>query len=139
MDDELVLDRGEGSAMRHHALLDLAHGGLCLFRMAVRDEPARAFRHETPQHHDAEPKQRADGEAQAPADIDGEARGIEQQDRRRRTHGGAEPVAAIDDEVDASAEPRRHQLVDRRIDGGVFAADPGAGQGAEKREAPEIP
>ena len=65
--------------------------------------------------------------------------GIEQHDRARGADCGADPEAAVDDEIGPAAIARRHQLLDGRIDGGVFAADPGAGQEPEQHEAPQIP
>ena len=44
----------------------------------------------------------------------------------------AGPVAAVDDQVDASAQARRDQLVDGGVDRGIFAADAEAGDGAKR-------
>ena len=49
---------------------------------------------------------------------------------------GADPEAAVDREVDAAAVARRDQLVDRRVDRGVLAADAHAGQEPEDEEVP---
>src|SRR3546814_14153055 len=38
-----------------------------------------------------------------------------------------------------AAPPRRNQLLDRRIDRAVFAADAGAGHETKKGEAPKVP
>jgi hypothetical protein len=56
-----------------------------------------------------------------------------------RTHGSAEPEAAVDDEIGPTAVARGDQFLDRRIDGGVFPADAGAGQEPKQRKAPQIP
>ena len=47
----------------------------------------------------------------------------------------AEPVAAVDDQVDAAAHARRDQLVDRRVDRRVLAADAHAGEEAAERRS----
>jgi hypothetical protein len=49
---------------------------------------------------------------------------------------GADPVAAVDDQVDPAAHPGRDQLVDRGVDRRVLAADPGAGEEAGGVEVP---
>src|SRR5262249_60258420 len=52
---------------------------------------------------------------------------------------GADPEGAVDDEIGPAAVARRYQLLDARIDGGVFAADAGAGEEAKQRKAREVP
>ena len=54
----------------------------------------------------------------------------------RRAGRRAQPVGAVDDQVDAAAHPRRDQLVDRRVDRRVLAADAGAGEEAGGEEVP---
>ena len=61
---------------------------------------------------------------------------VEQDDRGDGADRGAEPVAAVDDQVDAAAHPGRDQLVDRRVDRRVLAADAGAGEEAGDEEVP---
>ena len=63
--------------------------------------------------------------------------GIQQDRRDGGAERGAEPVAAVDREVDPAAHARRDQLVDRRVDGGVLAADAEAGEEAADREEGE--
>ena len=77
--------------------------------------------------------------ASAPAQVGRQQRGIEQHDRARRADRGADPEAAVDDEVGPAAIARRHEFLDGRVDGGVFAADAGAGEEAKQREAPQVP
>ena len=66
-------------------------------------------------------------------------RRIEQHDRAGRAERRADPEAAVDHEVGPAAIARRHQFLNGRIDRGVFAADAGAGQEAEHREARHAP
>src|SRR5215213_7399907 len=62
------------------------------------------------------------------------------QDERLRGAGRrAEPVRAVDDEVDRAADARRDELVDRRVDRGVLAPDAGAGEEPADREEQERP
>src|SRR5260370_30355124 len=58
--------------------------------------------------------------------------------RADRAECGAYPEASVDAEVGATAVACRDQLLDRRIDRRVFAADAGAGHEAEQRECSEI-
>ena len=117
----------------------LGHDPLRLGRIAVDHQPARALGDVAPQDQ----HRRADGGAE----TEGEAPGIrlrnpgrvQQQHRDARAQGRSEPEAGVDAEVDVTAHPPRNQLVDRRIDGGVFTADPGAGQRPEQAEAAEAP
>src|SRR5580693_9307892 len=60
-------------------------------------------------------------------------------ERTARAHCRAKPEAAVDEEVGPAAEPCRDKLLDCRIDGGVFAADAGAGEKAEQTKAKRIP
>ena len=85
------------------------------------------------------PEHRADQERGAPAEVAAEHRGVEQHDRADRADRGADPEAAVDDEIGPAAVARRDQLLDGGIDGGVFAADAGAGDEAADNEGPEIP
>ena len=77
---------------------------------------------------------RAEEEREPPADVGGEERLVEQHARERRAERGAEPVGAVDREVDPAARARRDQLVDRRVDRRVLAADAEAGEEAEDPE-----
>ena len=69
----------------------------------------------------------------------GSKRGVEQHDGAGRTERGTDPEAAVDDEVGPAAHARRDQLLDGGVDGRVLAADAGAGEEAEQREAPQVP
>ena len=105
----------------------------------MRHQPARRLRQPQPHEKDDEPEHRADQERQPPSQVGRQHVGIEQHDRARRTERGADPEAAVDDEVGPAAITRRHELLDGRIDGGVFPADAGAGEEAKQRETPQIP
>ncbi len=91
------------------------------------------------QQQDAEAEHGADPERGAPAHIGGQPAGLQNGDRAAGAERRAEPEAAVDRQIGAAAEPRRDQLLDRRVDRRILAADAGAGQKAEQREAPEIP
>ena len=102
----------------------------------VDEEPAGALGHVAAHQQDADSEQRADPEGEAPADVGGEQRGVEQDDRGERAAGGPDPVAAVDDQVDAPAHAGGDQLVDRRVDRRVLAADAGAGEESCRVEVP---
>ncbi len=58
----------------------------------------------------------------------GKMLGVEQEHRQHGAERRAQPVRAVDGQVDHAAASRRDQLVDRRVDGRVLAADAGAGE-----------
>src|ERR1700722_17759662 len=120
-------------------LFDIADGLFRLLVSAVRHQPPRALRHETTEQQDAEAQDGSDAETEAPPDIRGEQSLVQQERNSKRSCRCAKPEAAIDDEVDTPAVLRRNELVDRRIDRGVFPADAEPGDHPENREAPEIP
>ena len=90
--------------------------------------------HVAADEQDADAERGADPEGEPPADVGGEERRVEQGDRGEGAAGGAEPVAAVDHQVDPAAHPGRDQLVDRRVDRRVLAADAGAGEEAGDEE-----
>jgi hypothetical protein len=114
--------------------LDFADDVFRLCEAIVDHQPTGAFRHRAAQGQDHAPEQGAHAEGCAPAEVRRQQSRIEQQRRRQRAEGGAEPEAAVDDEVGASAIACRRQLLDRGADGGILAADTGAGEEAEQRE-----
>ena len=65
--------------------------------------------------------------------------GSSRTNRAHRAQRRADPEAAVDHQIGPSAIARRHQLLDRRIDRGVLAADAGAGQKPEQRIACDAP
>src|SRR5688572_18340064 len=107
--------------------------------MAMDDEPARAFRHVTPCREHKESEKRADAESHTPADIHGEDVGIEQDQGCPRTKRRADPETAVDGKRNLSSHARRNQLVNRRIDRGIFAAYANAGYCAAHGKTKEIP
>ena len=115
---------------RAHLVLDVGHDLLGLLLAAVDEQPPRALR-DTPAHdQDPETEDRAEAEAQPPADVDGEDAGVEREHREERAGGRPAPVAAVDRDVDASAFLRGDQLVDRRVDRAVLAANAEPGEEA---------
>ncbi len=121
------------------ALLDLGDDVVRLPDPPVDHQPARAFRHETPQEEDEESEHGAGPEGDAPSPIRRQQRRVEQDQRAERAERRADPEAAVDDNVGPPAIARRDELLDRRVDRRALAADAGAGQEAEQREAPEAP
>ena len=117
--------------------LDVADDRLRLLLATVDEEPARTLRHVSANDENAQTDHGAEQEREAPADARGEQRLVEQQDRNSRAEGGADPVGAVDDQIDAAAHPRRDQLVDRRVDRRVLAADARAGEEAGDAEGQE--
>ena len=97
----------------------------------MQHQPARAFRNVAAQQDDAEPEGGADAERDPPAEIGRQPARAQKGDGAKRAQGGAEPKAAVDRKVGAPTKPRWHQLLDRRVDRRVLAADAGAGQQAK--------
>ena len=129
----LILDMpGRGS-------LDIGDDRMGLVRAAVDHQPARAFRNPHPHHEHDEAEAGAGQIGQPPADVGIDHGGIEQHDRAYRADRRADPETAVDHQVGPAAIARRHQFLNGRIDRGIFAADPGAGQEAEQRVARDIP
>ena len=60
------------------------------FLSAVRHEPARALRQESPREEDAEPEDRAEPEGEPPADVDREERRVQEENREALAGGGAD-------------------------------------------------
>jgi hypothetical protein len=110
-----------------------------LLGAAMGHQPARRFRQPQAHEEDGKPEHGADEKGQTPTDIRGQQRGIEQHDRTQRAERGAEPEAAVDDEIGPATITRRHHLLDGRIDSGVLAADAGASEETKQREAPQAP
>ena len=75
----------------------------------------------------------AQPEREPPAHAGSIDRRVEQRDRQQRAGGRADPERAVDRDVDAAAVLLRDQLVDGGVDGGVLAADAGAGEEAARR------
>lgn len=75
-----------------------------------------------------------EGETEPPAEVLGEDVGVQHHDGQQGATDRAQPVAAVDDEVDPAPVEGRDQLVDRRVDGRVLAADAEAGEEAEEEE-----
>jgi len=82
---------------------------------------------------------RPDQKGGTPAMLGIEHGRIEQHDRTERAERRADPERAVDDEIGPAAHARRDQLLNGRIDRGIFAPYAGTGQEAEKKKAPEIP
>jgi hypothetical protein len=121
-----------------HLRLDRGNLGLGAVGMAVGQQPARALRHVPPDQHDRDADRRAERERDAPAELGPEDARIEEREAQDGAERRAEPEAAVDREVDATAHARRDQLVDRGVDRPVLAADAEAGHKAERGEGPEI-
>src|ERR1700724_3459427 len=120
--------------------LDASEHGLGLLGTAMGHHPTRRFRQPKAHEEDDEAEYSTNEKRQAPPQVRSERGGIEQHDRARRPEGGPDPKAAIDDEIGPAASiTRRHELLDGRIDGGVFTADAGAGEESEERKTPKIP
>ena len=77
-------------------------------------------------------------EREPPAEVGREDRGVQQQQRREAAERRPDPEAAVDREVDPAAVARGDQLVDRRVDRGVLAADAHAGEEAAHEEVPGV-
>ena len=100
------------------------------------EQPARALRDIAPhqQHENAE--NGPDSECEPPPDVGREVRRVQQDQRAARAGGRTQPIGSVDHQIDTPAHPRRDQLVDSRIDGGVFTADTRAGEETGQEEIP---
>ena len=76
--------------------------------------------------------------AAAPAHVGRQQAGLQQDHRADRAGAGADPEAAVDDEVGAAAMASRDPFLDRRVDRRVLAADAGAGDEAAEGEQGEV-
>ena len=123
--------------------LDLAfqfvHNPLGFLGMAVGQKPARALGNMPAQDDDHQPERGTQAERQPPAQIDRQESPIKQDHAGERAGGRPQPERAVDRQVGPSPHPRGNQLVDRRVDGRVFAADRRSGQEPEEGEADEVP
>jgi hypothetical protein len=120
--------------LRAHAGLDLRDDALGLVGPAVRQQPARTFGHMAAHQQDGHRQHRTEQEAGTPAQLGPQHARVQQHQAQGRAERGADPEAAVDGQVDAAAHTRRDQLVDGRVDRGVFAADADAGDEAAQRK-----
>ena len=119
--------------------LDIFDDRCCLTRRAMREQPAGAFGDPGAHQQNGQRQRRADEEARAPAPVGGQQVRIEQHQRAGRAQRGAHPECAVDAEIGPAAYARRHEFLDRRVDGGVLAANAGTGEEAKQQEARQIP
>ena len=121
------------------AAFDICDDRVRALRLAMDHQPARAFRNPEPHQEDDEAEGSARKKRKPPAELGIDHLRVEQDDAQHRADRGADPEAAVDDEVGPAAIARRHQLLDRRIDRRVFAADARARHKAAQREGGKIP
>src|SRR5215813_4725246 len=120
-------------------LLDEVDDRCAFLGAAVRHQPARALGY--PQAHEIDDgsEHRADKEREAPSGVGREERLIKNDDRADGPGGGADPEAAVDRKIGPAAIACRDEFLNRRVDGGILAADPGTGEKAERCKARNIP
>src|SRR5580765_857811 len=104
----------------------------------MADQPARALRHVTADEQDGEAEDRSQAEGEAPAILGVYPGRIQKEDAHGGSQRGTDPEGAVDAEIDRAAHARGDELVDRRVDRGVFAADAEAGQEAAEGEGDEV-
>ena len=103
------------------------------------DHPARALG-DVPAHpDDDQTHDRADEERDAPAEVLGDAAGVEQPEAGAGAEQRTGPVGAVDGDVDPAAVLGGDQLVDGAVDRGVLAADAQPGDEAPDVEEPGRP
>ena len=124
-DGVTLIDLRENLPILLSDLLDVPHRLKRFCFAAMSDEPAGAFRKVAPHQHDHGCERRADEEGHAPARVYRQR--VEEHEGRERAHDRPGPVGAVDPDIDPPAVPRRHHLVDRRVDGRVLAPDAAAG------------
>ena len=64
---------------------------------------------------------------------------IKQHDRCSRAEGSAKPVGAINHQIHSAAHARRDQLINCRIDRGIFSANARSCERAKESVAGEVP
>src|SRR5580704_288262 len=124
---------------RHNRSLDRPNGRLGFVYPAVRKEPARTLGNESAKINDRDADDRTDAETEAPSEPVRNDSGIQDHERRRRSHRSSQPETAIDDQIDTAAQTRRDQLIDRGVDGGILTADSGSRDETKDGEGREIP
>jgi hypothetical protein len=137
--DRLALRLGQPADVVAHPALDVADEPLGLLLAAVDDQPAWALGHVAADDQDQHAHQRAEAERQSPAEVDGEDARVQHEQRAGEPERRAQPVGAVDRQVDAAAVLGGDQLVDRGVDRGVLAADAEAGEEARQRERGKRP
>jgi hypothetical protein len=121
-----------------HVVFHRSRDAFGFFGAPVQEQPSRTFRQIASHEENSEPEHRTRAECQAPAHVHGQASRLQQQARGNGAEHGAEPEASINPQVGAAAVACRDELLDRRIDRRIFAADAGAGNEAADRECSEI-
>ena len=125
--------------MSRRCPLDIVDDRVRFVRAAMDHQPAGAFRNPHPHHEDDQAESCADEVSQPPAEIGRQHVGIEQHDGGDRADRSPDPEAAADHQISPAAIARRHQFLDRRIDRGIFAADPRPGEEPKQRVTRHIP
>jgi hypothetical protein len=132
-------DRRQINARLDEPLLDRRDHRLPLCLAPVDCEPARAFRNPHAHREYDEADQRAGQEGEPPSKFGVEERRVQQRHGDQRAERRAHPEAAVDHQVEVAAKAGGDQFLDRRIDGGVFPPDSGAGEEAEQEERESVP
>ena len=110
------------------------------FRLPPVDrEPAGTLGNPHAHEKDDHAERRAGQEGEPPSELRIDQRRIEQRDRDQGAERRADPKAAVDHQVDMAAVARRDQLLDGRIDGGVFSADAASGEETKQEEGEAVP
>src|SRR5438094_6770847 len=105
----------------------------------MNHQPTWTLRNPAPKENHNKTQRRTNSKSESPSKPNRDAARIEQHKRGGRPQRSADPVRAIDNQINTAAHARRNQFVDGGIDRGVLAADPCTGQRAEECVAPKIP
>ena len=132
-------DRIELDPLVLKSLFDSFDDVLAFLFPPVDREPARTFGHPHAHEEDGKTEDRAGQERKAPSPLRRDERRIEQHDRDHGAERRADPETAVDREIKLTAVARRDQLLNGRIDGGIFAADAAAGEEAKQEEGEAVP
>ena len=132
-------DRIELDPLVLKPLFDSLDDVLTLFLTPMDREPTRTLGHPHAHEKNDEPQDRAGQERKPPSPFCRDERGIEQHDRDHGAERRADPETAVDREIELATIARRDQLLDGRIDGGIFAADAAAGEEAKNEEGEAVP
>src|SRR5262249_25586465 len=131
LDGGVRRDRLEPRALIEKPALDPRDDALAFPFPSVDCEPPRAFGDPHPPEEDDHAERRAGQEGEAPSELGIEERRIEERHRDQGAERRADPETAVDRQIEVSAVASGNQLLNGRIDGGIFSADAAAGEEPE--------
>src|ERR1700733_12250759 len=122
-----------------HLVLNIADHFVRLLFVAPKHQPAWTLRNIKAEDQHCSPQAAANPECVAPASRGGDTVTMEQEQGCYRPQRGAHPEGPVDGQIYGAANLAGNELVNRRVDRGVFSANPAAGEETENGEAQEVP